>query len=115
MNKVSEKLLCCSIAPKPKTEALNILKVHISELRDLLHAANLVPCVEMSNVEEVEQHLRYIVVLVDDILVNREKNRCLDGETGAKTKQVNPKKLKMLNGLCSDSSNDPVIIFVAAC
>lgn len=43
-----------------------------SRLKDLLHAA-LVPRVEMSNVEEVQQHLRHIFILVDDILEKEKK------------------------------------------
>lgn len=45
-----------------------------SRLKDLLHAA-LVPRVEMSNVEEVQQHLRHIFILVDDILVGKKRRK----------------------------------------
>lgn len=45
-----------------------------SGLKDLLHAA-LVPRVEMSNVEEVQQHLRHIFILVDDILVEKKEEK----------------------------------------
>lgn len=45
-----------------------------SRLKDLLHAA-LVPRVEMSNVEEVQQHLRHIFILVDDILEKKKKKK----------------------------------------
>lgn len=45
-----------------------------SRLKDLLHAA-LVPRVEMSNVEEVQQHLRHIFILVDDILEKKEEEK----------------------------------------
>lgn len=44
-----------------------------SRLKDLLHAA-LVPRVEMSNVEEVQQHLRHIFILVDDILEKKKRS-----------------------------------------
>lgn len=45
-----------------------------SRLKDLLHAA-LVPRVEMSNVEEVQQHLWHIFILVDDILEKKKKKK----------------------------------------
>lgn len=44
-------------------------------LKDLLHAADLVPCVKVSDVEEVQQHLRHVFILVDDVLVNREQDK----------------------------------------
>lgn len=45
-----------------------------SRLKDLLHAA-LVPRVEMSNVEEVQQHLWHIFILVDDILMKKKEEK----------------------------------------
>lgn len=41
-------------------------------LKDSLHAADLVPRVKVFEVEEVQQHLRHVFVLIDDVLVNRE-------------------------------------------
>lgn len=37
-------------------------------LKDLLHAVDLVPCVEVFEVEEVQQYLRHVFILIDDIL-----------------------------------------------
>lgn len=65
-----------------------------SRLKDLLHAA-LVPRVEMSNVEEVQQHLRHIFILVDDILEKEKKkehvffNSFFKGKTSTR-KEKNP-------------------------
>lgn len=41
-----------------------------SGLKDLLRAADLVPCVKVFQVEEVEQHLRHVLILIDDVLAN---------------------------------------------
>lgn len=69
-----------------------------SRLKDLLHAA-LVPRVEMSNVEEVQQHLRHIFILVDDIL---EKKRSMFSLTVFRGKTY--KKGKKKTHLYLDSS-----------
>lgn len=37
-------------------------------LKDLLHAVDLVPCVEVFEVEEVQQYLWHVFILIDDIL-----------------------------------------------
>lgn len=71
---VSEDLLCCHIAPRDHRGAKYSKMSGFSRLKDLLHAA-LVPRVEMSNVEEVQQHLRHIFILVDDIL-EKKKGAC---------------------------------------
>lgn len=63
-----------------------------SRLKDLLHAA-LVPRVEMSNVEEVQQHLRHIFILVDDILEKKRSMFSLTvfrGKTSTRKEKKNP-------------------------
>lgn len=74
-------LLCCRIAPNPKIEELNIAACPTSPgavreepgLKDLLHAADLVPCVEVFDVEEVQQSLRHVLILIDDVLAKGER------------------------------------------
>lgn len=41
---------------------------------DSLHAADLVSCVKVFNVEEVQQHLRHVVVLIDDVLASKQSD-----------------------------------------
>lgn len=37
-------------------------------LKDLLHAADLVSCMKVFDMEEVQQHLRHVFILTDDLL-----------------------------------------------
>lgn len=54
-------------------------KEDVSRVKDLLHAADLVPRVEVFQVEEVQQHLRHVFILVNYVLKQQRTtlNKCV--------------------------------------
>lgn len=83
MRNVSAVRLCCCIAPNPKIGGSNYSNIsnicgcsqeEFGLKGNSLHAADLVSRVKVFKMEEVQQHLRHVVVLIDDVLASQHSS-----------------------------------------